>query len=61
MFGGTMPGTLMVPFADTINHHNVDSGYDIIKAEWKPMPLEENLRRYPDRIMSKEEKLAKQK
>ena len=37
----------MAPFSDTINHHNVDSSYDVIKAEWKPMPIEEKLQRFP--------------
>jgi len=31
-FGWGLPCTMMAPFADTINHHNVDSSYDIVKA-----------------------------
>ena len=31
-FGWGLPWTTMAPFADTINHHNVDSSYDILKA-----------------------------
>ena len=33
----------MAPFSDTINHHNVDSSYDIIKAEWRPIPYAERV------------------
>lgn len=29
-FGWGLPKTMMVPFADCINHHNVDSTYELI-------------------------------
>ena len=38
----------MAPFCDTINHHNVDSSYDVIKAEWRPLSFIERMQRYPD-------------
>ena len=38
----------MAPFSDTINHHNVDSSYDVIKAEWRPISFIERMQRYPD-------------
>ena len=38
----------MAPFCDTINHHNVDSSYDVIKAEWRPLTFIERMQRYPD-------------
>ena len=38
----------MAPFCDTINHHNVDSSYDVIKAEWRPLSFLERMQRYPD-------------
>mmetsp|Transcript_41062 Transcript_41062/g.53849 ORF Transcript_41062/g.53849 Transcript_41062/m.53849 type:complete len:151 (+) Transcript_41062:535-987(+) len=47
-FGGGLPCTTMAPFADTINHHNVDSSYDLIKAEWRPLPLDDKLSRFAD-------------
>ena len=48
-FGWGLPCTMMAPFADTINHHNVDSCYDIIKAEWRPLPLDDLQDRFPER------------
>ena len=49
-FGWGLPCTMMIPFADTINHHNVDSSYDIIKAEWRTLPLDGLYRRYPEKF-----------
>ena len=40
-FGWGLPCTTLIPFADCINHHNVDSSYDLIKSEWKPMSVEQ--------------------
>ena len=40
-FGWGLPFTTLIPFADCINHHNVDSSYDLIKAEWKPISVEQ--------------------
>lgn len=47
-FGWGLPFTTMAPFSDTINHHNVDSSYDIVKAEWRPLSFIERMQRYPD-------------
>ena len=47
-FGWGLPCTMMAPFADTINHHNVDSSYDIIKSEWRPISLDERERYFPE-------------
>ena len=33
-FGWGLPKTMVVPFADCINHHNVDSTYEMFKPEW---------------------------
>jgi len=46
-FGWGLPCTLMAPFCDTINHHNVDSSYDVIKAEWRPISCIEHQQRFP--------------
>jgi len=40
-FGWGLPCTTMVPFADCINHHNVDSSYEMIRKDWKPMSVDE--------------------
>ena len=40
-FGWGLPFTTLIPFADCINHHNVDSSYDLIKKEWKPISVEQ--------------------
>jgi hypothetical protein len=29
----------MVPFADFINHHNVDSSYELISSDINPNPI----------------------
>ena len=50
-FGWGLPCTTLVPFADCINHHNVDSSYDMINAEWKPLSYSERNRNYPDLVM----------
>ena len=42
-FGWGLPCTTMAPFSDTINHHNVDSSYDVIKAEWRPVSFIERM------------------
>ena len=47
-FGWGLPCTTMAPFCDTINHHNVDSSYDVIKAEWRPISFIERMQRFPD-------------
>ena len=33
-FGWGLPKTSMIPFADCINHHNVDSTYELIHTEY---------------------------
>jgi histone-lysine N-methyltransferase SETD3 len=33
-FGWGLPKTSMIPFADCINHHNVDSTYELIHKEY---------------------------
>jgi hypothetical protein len=35
-FGWGLPCTTMVPFADFINHHNVDSSYEMISSDFNP-------------------------
>jgi len=35
-FGWGLPTTTMVPYADFINHHNVDSSYEFISKNFKP-------------------------
>ena len=47
-FGWGLPCTTLVPFADCINHHNVDSSYDMIKAEWMPMTVLEREEKFSD-------------
>ena len=49
-FGWGLPCTTMVPFSDTINHHNVDSSYDLVKAEWKPISYVEKMQRFPPEV-----------
>jgi hypothetical protein len=36
-FGWGLPRTVVVPFADFINHHNVDSSYDVVHKDWPPV------------------------
>ena len=33
-FGWGLPKTSMIPFADCINHHNVDSTYELINTRY---------------------------
>jgi hypothetical protein len=33
-FGWGLPRTSMIPFADCINHHNVDSTYELIHTRY---------------------------
>lgn len=39
---------MMVPFADCINHHNVDSSYEMVRKCWPPLSLEERQAKYCD-------------
>jgi len=39
-FGWGLPKTTLVPFADCINHHNVDSSYELIHRNWDPSKQE---------------------
>jgi hypothetical protein len=36
-FGWGLPTTVVVPFADFINHHNVDSSYEIVSRDIPPV------------------------
>ena len=36
-FGWGIPCTTMIPFADFINHHNVDSSYEFISSQFDPL------------------------
>ena len=36
-FGWSLPCTMVVPFADFINHHNVDSSYELVNKNWPPV------------------------
>lgn len=47
-FGWGLPCTMMVPFADCINHHNVDSSYEMVRKCWPPLSLEERQAKYCD-------------
>jgi hypothetical protein len=40
-FGWGLPKTSMIPFADCINHHNVDSTYELIHTRYHRHLLEE--------------------
>ena len=42
-FGWGLPCTTMVPFADFINHHNVDSSYEFIHRLNKPTDEDQTL------------------
>lgn len=33
-FGWGLPKTMIIPFADSINHHNVDSTYEMIHVKY---------------------------
>jgi len=35
-FGWGLTCTMMVPYADFINHHNVDSGYELLSKDINP-------------------------
>ena len=37
-FGWGVPTTSMIPFADSINHHNVDSTYEMIHLKYHQYP-----------------------
>jgi len=52
-FGWGLPKTMVVPFADCINHHNVDSNYEMFSEIWHDNYKEEG----PDAYytMSKQE------
>lgn len=39
-FGWGLPCTTMVPFADFINHHNVDSSYELISRNFCPKSID---------------------
>ena len=45
-FGWGLPCTMMIPFADCINHHNVDSSYELIHSDWPPLSLKEREARF---------------
>jgi hypothetical protein len=36
-FGWGLPRTVVIPFADYINHHNVDSSYELVHKDWVPV------------------------
>ena len=46
-FGWGLPCTTMVPFADFINHHNVDSSYELISRDEDPNISDEQMRSLP--------------
>ena len=39
---------MMVPFADCINHHNVDSSYEMIRKCWPPYSLEKRKSKFAE-------------
>ncbi len=46
-FGWGLPRTSMIPFADCINHHNVDSTYELIHEKYHLAASEQE--GHPDR------------
>ena len=46
-FGWGLPCTTMVPFADFINHHNVDSSYELISRDQDPKQLDDQMKSLP--------------
>jgi hypothetical protein len=46
---------MMVPFADCINHHNVDSSYEMVRKCWPPLSLEQRKAKYCDIWRQREE------
>ena len=48
VFGWGLPCTTVIPFADCINHHNVDSSYEFIKAEWQPISIDKRHKRFKE-------------
>ena len=46
-FGWGLPCTTMVPFADFINHHNVDSSYELISSEMNPCANGDDAKGFP--------------
>jgi hypothetical protein len=51
-----LPCTTMVPFADFINHHNVDSSYELISRDSDPNQVEEQLRSLPKAYFTQSKK-----
>ena len=49
-FGWGLPCTTLIPFADCINHHNVDSSYDMIHADWRPMTLQQYQQAFEEEV-----------
>ncbi len=47
-FGWGLPCTTMVPFADFINHHNVDSSYELISKDQDPKQSDQEMRSLPN-------------
>lgn len=47
---------MMIPFADCINHHNVDSSYELIHSDWPPLSLKEREAKFSHIWKSKSEK-----
>ena len=54
-FGWGLPCTMMVPFADCINHHNVDSSYEMVRKCWPPFSIAEREAKYSHLWKQREE------
>lgn len=50
-FGWGLPKTSMIPFADCINHHTVDSTYELINVKYHGLS-EDDPERGPDKYYS---------
>jgi len=46
----------MVPFADFINHHNVDSSYELISSDSDPNLSENDLKFFPQAYYTQSKK-----
>ena len=57
VFGWGLPCTTVIPFADCINHHNVDSSYEFIKAEWQPISIDKRHKRFKEPLNKNENNL----
>ena len=63
-FGWGLPDTCMVPFADCINHANVDSSYELICTELHRLLIQcekDNLEKYASKVEDLKTKASDEK